>query len=162
MAVTVAKKGVFTGTSGDDNIRVKGDSVVVNANSGNDTVTLKRGNRNIIFADSGDDSITFSVAVGSRNRVEGGYGDDTVILNGGNKDRIYGNDGNDTFILNRTIGAGNYVYGGRGADTFVINGKKKKNPEKAPEFEAVIIEQEGRVPYTEYHPVNNAENGGNV
>ena len=30
-------------------------------------------------------------------------------------------------------------------------------PAPEPEFEAVIIEQEGRVPYTEYHPVNNAE-----
>ena len=80
MAVTVTKTGVFTGTAGDDDVLVKGDSVVVNANSGNDTITLKKGNRNLIYADSGNDTITLSASTGTGNRVEGGSGWRAICL----------------------------------------------------------------------------------
>jgi len=53
MAVTVKKKGVFTGTAGDDSILVKGDSIVVNANSGNDTISLKGGTRMLFMLTAG-------------------------------------------------------------------------------------------------------------
>ena len=58
MTEIISKDGTrFTGLAEADNIEIKADKTIVNANSGDDTLTLTKGNGNEIYMDSGNDTI---------------------------------------------------------------------------------------------------------
>ncbi len=128
MTEIISKDGTrFTGLAEADTIEIKADKTIVNANSGDDTLTLTKGNSNEIYMDSGNDTIILARTAGKNNIVDAGNDDDVITINGGNKNRIYGGNGNDRISIIDTIGEENKIYGGRGADTFVINAGKQED-----------------------------------
>ena len=128
MTEIISKDGTrFTGLAEADTIEIKADKTIVNANSGDDTLTLTKGNGNEIYMDSGNDTIILARTAGKNNIVDAGNDDDVITINGGNKNRIYGGNGNDRITVTDTVGGENKIYGGRGADTFVINAGKQED-----------------------------------
>ncbi|MFA9396629.1 MAG: calcium-binding protein, partial [Halodesulfovibrio sp.] len=113
-----------TYTDGDDTIIVSADTniAIVNAGSGNDTVTAGD-TVNIINGGSGDDTITTGSA---GDTISGGSDNDTINAGDGNN-IIIGGSGND--IIN--VGDGNdiitggtdndIITGGAGGDTYIFN-----------------------------------------
>ncbi|WP_082803768.1 phytase [Anabaena sp. 4-3] len=85
----------------------------VNAGSGDDIITVNKGDR--VFGSDGDDIFEATDGKGS-NRMSGGAGNDIFYL--GSNDRALGGDGNDQFWVQS--GGDNLLSGGAGADQFWI------------------------------------------
>lgn len=85
------------GTTAAAAIKVTESDVTVNAEAGNDTITISSGNRNIIHGDEGNDTIVIEKNAGTGNKIYGDAGDDTVKAQESSKSvTIYGGDGKDT------------------------------------------------------------------
>lgn len=73
MTEIISKDGTrFTGLAEADTIEIKADKTIVNANSGDDTLTLTKGNGNEIYMDSDNDTIILTRTAGKNNTVDGG------------------------------------------------------------------------------------------
>ena len=67
MTKVLSKDGTkFTGLAEADNIEIKGNRIIVNANSGDDTLTLTKGSSNEIYMDSGNDTILLGGTAGKK------------------------------------------------------------------------------------------------
>ena len=102
------------GEAGDDVLTITGSGNTVlgdDANRteiGNDTLTIKGGDRNTLWGCGGDD--TLIIVDGHSNTLYGDDGDDTLEIVSGYENQIFGGEGNDIFAFGETYsGFNNYI-----------------------------------------------------
>ncbi len=102
------------GEAGDDVLTITGSGNSVlgdDANreeTGNDTLTVKGGDRNMLWGCGGDD--TLIIVDGHSNTLYGDDGDDTLEIVSGYENQIFGGEGNDIFAFGETYsGFNNYI-----------------------------------------------------
>lgn len=105
----------ITGDSSDEFILATGESCLIQANGGNDTVIGNNSYNDRIFGGAGNDSLVGD----QRDRVHGGAGDDRMSATMGSPS-LYGGLGNDVIEMNGSYFAGSGIagaaYGGDGDD----------------------------------------------
>jgi len=98
---------VINGTIGSDNIDLTAYNdaeLIVNANSGNDTVGLGGSNNNVIVnLDSGDNVVNVDDTSANTFVINGGTGEDTVNLSGNLSDYVMLDNGDSTLTLTNSI-----------------------------------------------------------
>jgi len=116
----------ITGTPGDDQIRTRGNRVVVAALGGDDAVTVKSGSA-VVCAGGGRDVLTGGTYA---DLIRGGGGNDELSLGGAGRrpNRGYGGGGNDVLYGGRDRDwlfgqSGDDYLEGRGSDDFLDGGR---------------------------------------
>lgn len=128
MAVIDVKQGVnpVNGTAANDEINLKekvGNGIVINANAGNDIITVTRGDNHVINAGTGND-IVYATS-GKGHKIDLGEGNDRIDLLAGDGHTVTAVSGTNNLNIN---GGSNYVItGGTGVDKLVIKGNNSNN-----------------------------------